>query len=444
LSPSTSFPGRFPPYIIFRFLHLLLVSSSSDFDISRMPSIISLTAALALLGAVAASPVEKRSAFSVKQVPHTTYLKNGPAQKVKTLRKYGKPVPQSLLAAAESRAAVGEAFTAAAADSGSDPAVPSDQYDSSYLSPVTVGSTTVELDFDTGSADLWVFSSLQASSQLAGHQYYQADASKLKSGYSWRISYGDGSGASGKVYADKVVVGGVTATSQAVEAATSVSAQFSQDTETDGLLGLAFSSINTVSPTQQTTFFDTVKPQLAAPLFAVNLKYHAAGTYDFGYIDKSKYTGSITYVDVDNSQGFWGISATAYGVGSTTTQRAISGIFDTGTTLVYTDAAVVKAYYAKVSGAKLDNTQGGYVFPCSATLPNFSITVGGVAQVVPGKYVNYAPVDSSGTTCFGGIQTDDGIGFSIFGDIFLKSKYVIHEAVSGSTPRIGLAQSASV
>lgn len=119
-----------------------------------MPSIVSLTAALALLGAVAASPVEKRSAFSVKQVPHTTYLKNGPAQKVKTLRKYGKPVPRSLLAAAESRAAVVEAFTAAAADSGSDPAVPSDQYDSSYLSPVTVGSTTVELDFDTGSADL--------------------------------------------------------------------------------------------------------------------------------------------------------------------------------------------------------------------------------------------------------------------------------------------------
>lgn len=106
------------------------------------------------MGAVIASPVEKRSAFSVEQVPHTTYLKNGPAQKVKTLRKYGKPVPQSLLDAAESRDAVGETFTASAVGDGSDPAVPSDQYDSSYLSPVTVGSTTVELDFDTGSADL--------------------------------------------------------------------------------------------------------------------------------------------------------------------------------------------------------------------------------------------------------------------------------------------------
>lgn len=289
----------------------------------------------------------------------------------------------------------------------------------------------------------WVFSSLQASSQLAGHDYYQADASKLKSGYTWKISYGDGSGAAGKVYADKVVVGAVTATTQAVEAATSVSAAFSQDQNTDGLLGLAFSTINTVKPTPQTTFFETVKSQLAAPLFAVDLKYHAAGSYDFGYIDKSKYTGTITYINADNSQGFWGFSATAYSVGTTTTKATITGILDTGTTLIYTDAAIVKAYYAKVSGAKVDNTQGGYVFPCSATLPNFSITVGGVQQVVPGKYVNYAPISTGSSTCFGGIQTDDGIGFSIFGDIFLKSKYIVHEYAS-STPRLGFAQQAGV
>jgi hypothetical protein len=184
-----------------------------------------------------------------------------------------------------------------------------------------------------------------------------------------------------------------------------------------------------------------VKSQLAAPLFAATLKYHKAGTYDFGYIDSSKYTGALTYVNADSSQGFWGVTATAYSVGSTTTTRSLPGILDTGTTLIYTDTAVVKAYYAKVSGAKLDNTQGGYTFPCSATLPDFAITIGGVKQVVPGKYINYAP--TSGSTCFGGIQDDAGIGFSIFGDIFLKSKYVVFEN-NGSQPRIGIAQQAGV
>jgi aspergillopepsin I len=406
-----------------------------------MPSFAQLTAALAFASTVVATPVQlnKGTSFSVEQVPRSTYLKNGPEQKIKALRKHGKAVPQSLIEAAQNRAS--NTVVAAAAASGSVPATPNDEYDSAYLSPVTVGSTTVHLDFDTGSSDLWVFSSLQASAQLSGHDYYKADASKVKSGYTWKISYGDGSGASGKVYADKVTVGGVTATTQAVEAATSVSATFSQDTDTDGLLGLAMSSINTVQPQQQKTFFDTVKSQLAQPLFAVTLKYHAAGTYDFGYIDKSKYTGSITYVNADDSQGFWGFSASAYSVGTTTTQKTVSGILDTGTTLIYTDTAIVRAYYAKVSGAKNDSTQGGYIFPCTASLPDFSITVGGVKQTVPGKYVNYAPIGDG--TCFGGIQTDDGIGFSIFGDIFLKSKYIVHE-MGSSGPRLGFAQQAGI
>lgn len=90
-----------------------------------------------------------------------------------------------------------------------------------------------------------------ASSEQSGHSVYSPSTSGKKlSGETWDISYGDGSGASGTVYADKVVVGGVTATSQAVEAATSVSAAFTEDVDNDGLLGLAFSSINTVSPNQ--------------------------------------------------------------------------------------------------------------------------------------------------------------------------------------------------
>lgn len=107
-------------------------------------------------------------------------------------------------------------------------------------------------------------------------------------GLSWKIAYGDGSGASGVVYADKVKVGGVTATRQAVEAATSISAQFIEE-NSDGLLGLGFGNTNTIKPTKQPTFFENIKPSLKEPLFTVTLKKNATGVYDFGYIDPQKY-----------------------------------------------------------------------------------------------------------------------------------------------------------
>jgi hypothetical protein len=235
----------------------------------------------------------------------------------------------------------------------------------------------------------------------------------------------------------------VTATSQAVEAATSVSSTFAADRDTDGLLGLAFSSINTVSPTKAKTWFDTVHSTLALPVFSLGLKYHAAGTYDFGFIDTAKYTGTITYVNVITSSGFWEFTSTGYAVGTgTVVKTSIDAIADSGTTLLYLPTAVVRAYYAKVTGSSNSATYGGYVFPCSATLPSFTAVIGGVNQVVPGKYINYAPVTTGSSTCYGGIQDNTGIGFSIFGDIFLKSKYVIHEL--SSTPRLGFAQAAGV
>jgi hypothetical protein len=120
-----------------------------------MPSFTRLAAALALSSAVIATPVqlEKRKEFTVEQVEKSQYLKIGPQQMIKTLRKFGKPVPQHLLAAVENYHSDVH-IEAAGDDEGSAPAVPGDQYDSLYLSPVTVGSNNVHLDFDTGSADL--------------------------------------------------------------------------------------------------------------------------------------------------------------------------------------------------------------------------------------------------------------------------------------------------
>lgn len=70
-------------------------------------------------------------------------------------------------------------------------------------------------------------------------------------------------------------VGGLSVTGQAVELATTVSSSFTSDSSIDGLVGLAFSNLNTVSPTPQTTFFDTAKAHLDAEVFTADLKHSA-------------------------------------------------------------------------------------------------------------------------------------------------------------------------
>ncbi|KAI4164493.1 MAG: hypothetical protein LQ342_001806 [Letrouitia transgressa] len=388
---------------------------------------VDLGVALALLAFAAANPIDIRAAkgdFIVHQTVRKPFIKSGPAALLSTYGKYNATPPEDVV-------------KAAVANDGTVTTTP-EQYDSEYLTPVTIGGQTLNLDFDTGSSDLWVFSSELPASQSNGHSVYnpsRSSTAKIKSGYTWKIQYGDGSGASGNVYTDTVKVGTTTVTNQAVELAQQISAQFQQDIDNDGLLGLAFDSINTVQPTKQKTFFSNAKPSLSAPLFTANLKKGKPGSYTFGYIDAAQHSGAITYVPVNSANGFWEFTSNGYAVGSGSfVSTSIDSIADTGTTLLYLPQSVVTAYYSKVSGARYDSSQGGYTFACSATLPSITLGIGSYRAVVPGSYVNYAPVSS--TTCFGGIQANTGIGFSIFGDIFLKSQFVVFNG--GSPLQLGV------
>ncbi|KAI0473847.1 eukaryotic aspartyl protease [Xylariaceae sp. FL0804] len=321
-------------------------------------------------------------------------------------------------------------------------------FDSEYLCPVQIGTPqqTLMLDFDTGSSDLWVFSSQTPSAEVDGQTVYDIAASSTAQqleGSTWSISYGDGSSSSGDVYLDTVSVGGVTVDNQAVESASEVSTSFTQRTTTDGLLGLAFSTLNTVSPQQQQTFFDNALVNLASPLFTANLKASEPGNYNFGFIDPSEFEGDISYISVNTSQGFWQFAADGFTVGDSGAQSlAHEGIADTGTTLVLVPAAIAAAYYAQVSGAQDSASAGGWVFSCDADLPDFAVNIGSYSGSVPGEYIRYSPVDgnsfATASTCYGGIQAvPAGIDFAIYGDVFLKAHFVVF---NGGTEQLGFAQ----
>ena len=150
-----------------------------------------------------------------------------------------------------------------------------------------------------------------------------------------------------------------------------------------------------VSPDPQKTFFTNVKPSLAAPLFTADLYHDQPGTFDFGTIDSTKYSGSITYVPVNNSQGFWGVTSSSYGIGSSSdmVKKNIDAIVDTGTTLLLVPQEVLDAYYKKVKGSKNSDADGGYIFPCDATLPDFYIGLGNYTAMVPASAINTGPAD---------------------------------------------------
>ncbi|KAK3361292.1 aspartic-type endopeptidase-like protein [Lasiosphaeria ovina] len=412
-----------------------------------MPSFASFLVSALLVGAGLASAlppkigttVNERGSFEVKQVRNPHHKPSGPVSVYKTYLKFGVPIPEELRATVFNitNGRIGKRA------SGSAPATPIDSFDDAYITPVSIGTPpqVLNLDFDSGSSDLWVFSTQLPASEVNGQTLYNAGASSsssLKSGYSWSISYGDGSSSSGNVYADKVAVGPLTVTSQAVEAAKTVSSSFTADPDIDGLLGLGFDNINTVSPTKQKTWFTNVKPQLTSPLFTADLKHQAPGTYTFGAIDTSKYTGTITYTSVSTSQGYWTFTSSGYAVGTAAfVSTSISGIADTGTTLLYLPTTIVRAYYNKVSGSSNSNTYGGYIFPCSATLPTFTFGIGSARIVIPAAYLNYGQVTDGSSTCFGGLQSSSGIGINIFGDVALKAAFVVFNGAT--TPTLGWA-----
>ncbi|KAJ7090865.1 acid protease, partial [Mycena belliarum] len=329
-------------------------------------------------------------------------------------------------------------------ESGDVPAASVQNGAAEYIVQVKIGTpgVTLNLDFDTGSSDLWVWSSELTRVSTRGHNIYNPSKSKTASKQSrstWNISYGDGSSASGNVYLDTVTIGGVAVPKQAVELAQKMSAQFASGEGSDGLLGLAWPAINTVSPKPVKTPVQNMIDQklIAKPLFTVKLdRGDNAGFYSFGEIDTSVTPNPITYTPVDNSEGFWMVPSTSYQLNGTTIERSDNtAILDTGTTLALIDDDAVSAIYGAIQGAKFDQNQGGWMYPASSAVPSLAFAIGDTMYTLNAADFPYGEAEDG--YVFGGVQSRGTNPFDILGDIFLKSVYVVFNQGEST---VGLAQ----
>ncbi|ERT03020.1 hypothetical protein HMPREF1624_01324 [Sporothrix schenckii ATCC 58251] len=332
--------------------------------------------------------------------------------------------------------------------------------DVEYICEVSIGTPPqkLQLDFDTGSADLWVISTELPASDQKNHSAFDPTKSTSFSqmeGYSWKIQYGDSSSASGDVGSDVVSLGGLGIPKQAIELAKKVSSEFVQSTG-DGLLGLAWSSINTVTKNntaspQKTPVENLVannalpkEAQLFTSCFYSSRDNNKESFYTFGFIDQDLVTASgksVAWANVDNSQGFWEIpSASASVGGKTITRSNNTAIVDTGTSLCLLSDDLIKAVYDAIPGAQYDSSQQAYTIPTTITadqLPAFSVAIGDTQFFIQPEDFIYG--DAQNGVYYGGFQSRGNLTFDILGDVFLKSIYAIWDVGNvrfGAVPKI--------
>jgi hypothetical protein len=349
--------------------------------------------------------------------------------------KHGGNKPTAAAAAAATVAAVAGAGAVPVTDVGSD---------TEYYGPVQIGNPpqTFNLNFDTGSADIWLASSSCKASSCAAHSRYNAVTSSTyrKDGRLWEITYGDGSGANGILASEMINVGGIQVR-QTIGLATNESAEFATSPE-DGLFGLGFGTIESVPGVK--TFMDNAiaakavaLPVVSAYLPSVRRNGGKDGHYLFGAIDDTKFTGNLTYVPVTR-QGYWQIAIQDVSVNSQSLNHTAEGIIDTGSTLIMVSEAVATSIHKQVNGSTFSQDFQGWLVPCAVAnaTGSVSFTMAGKPFEVPVADLAWQPTTQGSATCFSGVQGGAN-GLWILGDVFIKNNYCVFDHSANAS--IGIA-----
>ncbi|KAI0771238.1 acid protease [Trametes elegans] len=290
---------------------------------------------------------------------------------------------------------------------GSRGAVPLTDQDSDleWTGPIAIGTPgrNYTIDFDTGSADLWVPGS--TCTTCGNHTLYDPAASSTgaKQNGSFSIQYGDGSTASGAVFTDT----GIHRRGIAVP-------------------GQVFAAVANES---SKPFFINAIEQGAAPEGVFAFKLDQAGSELFvGGTNPDLYTGDIEFHNLSSQAGFWQIGGASVSVGGTETASEFETIIDSGSTIITAPTAAAKAFWAKVPEATVyDEDQGLWALPCDK-IPDVAFSWGGNTWTVKAEDINAGQIEAGSDTCVGAIAGADlGLGNNtwLLGDTFMKSVYTV-------------------
>ncbi|KAJ3203335.1 hypothetical protein HDU82_006664 [Entophlyctis luteolus] len=322
--------------------------------------------------------------------------------------------------------------------------------DELYTTTATLGGQTFSFDLDTGSSDVWVRGancvSTDQSCGVTGQAAFDTAATTATAtGNTWTTTYGSGA-VEGNVYTGTATLAGISASMNF-----GVSTQeVGFNSPGAGLWGLAFSSLNQITPNGDFTsaagiqsmgfYFSNWINGTECVLQSINTITGDAGVLTMNGVDQSKFSGTLQYVPL-SADTYYKFDAT----GSTFTVNGASvslstpngAIADTGTTLLLLPSATAASINAAIGATKTTSTV--YSIACSAlnTGPSITFALSTVSIVIsPNEYV----ISNGDGTCFSGIAslgTGTTTISAIFGDTFLRAAYTVFDIANN---QLGFAQ----
>ncbi|EDW30687.1 GL26924 [Drosophila persimilis] len=210
-----------------------------------------------------------------------------------------------------------------------------------YYGEISIGTPPQNfmVQFDTGSANLWIPSVNCYSLDCYNHsQYSSANSTTYQiNGTPFSISYGSGSVA-GILSTDVVTVAGLKIRNQTFGEAITETGAGMQDSSFDGIFGMAYNSdaVDGVQP----PFYNLLTDHLVdTPVFSFYLETNGTSVASYGGelilggSDASLYAGKLVYAPVSN-QNYWQFQMDGVTLDGTTLCTNCQAVADTGTSLL--------------------------------------------------------------------------------------------------------------